>query len=74
MSKGLFFFCLSFFETIEICLGVPKWKFLLGKKHFTLGKKLGNVTLPPLKNIPLTPLYIIDIYYGGGEFSNLAQL
>ena len=22
-----FFFCLSLFETTEICLGVPKWKF-----------------------------------------------
>ena len=40
--------------------------FYTGRKHFMLvaGKKLGNVTLHPLKNIPLTPLYI-DIFYAG---------
>ena len=30
--------------------------FFTGKKHFTPGKNLGKMTLPPLKNILLTPL------------------
>ena len=29
---SFFFFCLSLFDTTEICLGVPKLKFLRGKK------------------------------------------
>ena len=44
MSRGPFFFfffffvLVTFFETTEICLGLPKWKFLLGKEHFKPGK------------------------------------
>ena len=30
--------------------------FLLGKEHFTPGKKSGKMTLPPQKNFPVTPL------------------
>ena len=43
--------------------GVPKWKFLPGQS-ISSREKSGNVTLPPLKNIPLTPL-CVDIYYWG---------
>ena len=72
-----FFFFLIFvsvFETTEICLGVYQNGHFYRKKQkqnktFHAGKKSGNVTLPPLKNIPLTSLYI-DIYCGG-KFSNL---
>ena len=71
-SPLFFFFCLSLFETTEICLGCTKMEICTGKKAFHAGKKLGNVTLSPLKNIPLRPLYI-DIYYGR-KFSNLAHL
>ena len=40
----------------DLVLGVPKWEFSTGKKHFTPGKKSGKMTLPPQKNIPVTPL------------------
>ena len=36
--------------------GLPKWKFLQEKRAFRARKKSGKVTLPLLKNIPLTPL------------------
>ena len=52
-----FFFCLSLFETTEICLGSTKLEISTGKKeHFMVGKKSGKVSLPLLKNIPLTSL------------------
>ena len=74
MSRGPFFkvclfvfVCLFFslLKPLKFVCGVPKWKFLPKQKHFT--KKLGNVTLPPLKNIPLTPLYR-HLLWGGGVF------
>ena len=57
-SFSLFF---SFFwKPLTFVWTLPKWKFLPGKKHFTPGKKLGKVSLPPppplWKNIPLAPL------------------
>ena len=42
-----------FLKTLKFVLGLPKWKFSTGKKAFHAGK----MTLPPLKNIPLTPLH-----------------
>ena len=54
----IYLFCLSLFETTEICVwGLPKWTVLPGKFIFHAGKKSGNLTLPPLKNIPPTPLH-----------------
>ena len=51
-------------------MGLPKWEFSTGKKHFTPGKNSGKMTLPPLRNCPLTPLghpvcmfSICSIYY-----------
>ena len=38
-EQRIFFFCLSLFETTEICLSVPKWKFLPRKWAFHTGKK-----------------------------------
>ena len=35
---------------------VKNWEFSTGKKHFTSGKKSGKMTLPPQKNMPVTPL------------------
>ena len=53
----IYLFCLSLFETTGICFGLPKWTILPGKIIFHAGKKSGNLTLPPLKNIPPTPLH-----------------
>ena len=41
-----------------MCLGLPKWEFCIGKKHFTSGKKSGKMALPTQKNIPITPLTV----------------
>ena len=61
MRGGLFFsFFLSFFfffffllftfqKPLKFVLGLPKWEFSTGKKHFTPGKKIRKMTLPTLK-------------------------
>ena len=56
------------FETTEICLGLPKWKFLPGKS-ISRWEKLGKVTLPhhPLKNIPLKGPYADHILIPQGS-------
>ena len=52
-----FFFLLFTFENNRnLFLGLPKWEFSTGKKHFMPGKKSGKMTLPPQKNMPVTPL------------------
>ena len=52
-----FFFLLFTFENDwKFVLGLPKWEFSTGKKHFTPGKKSGKMTLPPQKNMPVMPL------------------
>ena len=48
-----FFFCFS--KPLKFVLGVPNG-FSTRKKHFTPVKKSGKMTLPHLKNIPVTPL------------------
>ena len=56
-----FFFFLFTLKMMEISLGLPKLEFFTGKKHFTSGKKSRKITLPPQKNMPVTPLcYIIN--------------
>ena len=40
----------SLFETTEIVLGLSKWKFSTGKKHFTPGKNQENDFAPGLRN------------------------
>ena len=53
MKRDPFFF-FSLFKATEICFGSTKLGiFPTGKNHFTLGKKSGKMTLPPLKNIPV---------------------
>ena len=51
-----FFFLLFTFENDNFVLGLPKWEFFTGKKHFTPVKKSGKITLTPQKNTPVTPL------------------
>ena len=46
----LFFFCFSLFKTTKICLGLPKWKFSTGEKHFTPEKNQKNVPVTPLSH------------------------
>ena len=43
-------------KKLKFVLGLPKWKYSIGKKHFTLGKKSGKMTLPTQKKFPVTPL------------------
>ena len=54
----------TFFGTTKVFWGLPKWKFLPGKRAFHAGKKkkkkkTGKVTFcpPPPKKIPLSPLH-----------------
>ena len=54
---GPFFFAFHFWKRRKFVLGLPKWEFSTGKKHFTPGKKSGKMTLPPQKNMPVTPLF-----------------
>ena len=53
-----FFFAVHFSKWLKFVLGLPKWKFSTGKKHFTSGKKSGKITLHPQKNFPVMPLLV----------------
>ena len=53
-----FVFASHFSKPLKFVLGLPKWKFPTGKKHFTPGKKSGKMTAPP-KNFPVTPMYAV---------------
>ena len=52
------FFAFHFWKRRKFVLGLPKWGFYTGKKHFTLGKIQEKMTLPPQKNMPVMPLYV----------------
>ena len=54
----VFFFAYHFSKPLNFVLGLPKWKFSTGKKHFTPGKKSGKITSPPQKKF--------SSYAGGG--------
>ena len=54
-KRGFLFF--NFAKPLKFVLGLPKWEFYTRKSHFTLGKKSGKMTSPPLKNIPLMPMH-----------------
>ena len=43
----LFTFFFHFLKPLKFVLGLPKWEFSTGKKHFTPGKISGKMTLPP---------------------------
>ena len=50
-------FCFSLLKTTEICFGSTIVEnFYIRKKHFTVGKKSGKITLPPQKKFSVTPL------------------
>ena len=52
-----FFFCFCTFENDRNLFRVyQNGNFLPGKMHFTLGKISGKMTLPPQKNMSVTPL------------------
>ena len=44
-----FFFCFYFSKPLKFVLGLPKWKFSTGKKHFTPGKNQENDFAPSEK-------------------------
>ena len=46
-----FFFAFHFSKRLKFVLGLPKWKFSIGKKHFTPGEKNQEKWLCPLRKI-----------------------
>ena len=52
-----FFFAFHFWKRQKFVLGLPKWEFSTGKRHFTPGKKSGknDLPLPPRKICLLCP-------------------
>ena len=56
---ALFFFTFEKWKTYEICLGLPKWEFSTGKKHFTPGKNQEKWLCPLWKNFSLTPVLLL---------------
>ena len=55
----LFIFCFSLLKTTETCFGSTKMGIFYRQKTFHAGKKkkTGKMTLPPQKNMPVTPLW-----------------
>ena len=51
-----FFFAFHFWKPRKFVLDLPKWEFSTGKNISRRGKKSGKMTLPPQKNMPVTPL------------------
>ena len=60
MKRGTFS-SFHFSKRLTFVLG-PKMGIFYREKVFHAGKKLGKVTLPPQKNIPLTPLGFCTSY------------
>ena len=56
MEEGKVYIAFHFWKRRKFVLGLPKWEFSTGKKHFMPGTKSGKMTLPPQKNMPVTPL------------------
>ena len=70
MRRGpffFFFFASHFSKPLKFVLGLPKWKFSTGKKHFTPGKKIRKNDFAPQKNFPVTPLRIARLSTSGGQ-------
>ena len=61
LSFFFFFFYFPFSKWLKFVLGLPKWKFSAGKRHFTPGKKSRKMTLPLRKiflfNTPLQSIW-----------------
>ena len=62
-----FFFFFHFWKWLKFVLGLQKWEFSTRKKHFTPGKIREKMTLPPQKNMPVTPLIQDSIYLSPGK-------
>ena len=56
-----FFFCISLFKTTEIYFGSITMGIFYREKAFHTRKKSGKMTLPLLKNNPLTPLLVTRV-------------
>ena len=60
-ERTFFFFFFSLLKTTKICFESNKMGIFYWEKAFHVGKKSGKMTLPPLKNIPLThPVICIE--------------
>ena len=59
-------FPFHFSKPLKYVLGLRKWEFSTGKRHFTSGKKSGKIPLSPLKKYSsYTPGRDINNIYGG---------
>ena len=59
-------FPFHFSKPLKYVLGLRKWEFSTGKRHFTPGKKSGKIPLSPLKKYSsYTPGRDINNIYGG---------
>ena len=59
-----FFFAFHFWKRDRKLFWVyQNGKFSTGKKHFTSGKNSGKMTLPPQKNRPVMPLFVMIVFY-----------
>ena len=54
------FLAFHFWETTVTFLGSTKMEIQLGKHQNHTGKNSGKVPLSPLKNVPVTPLHILN--------------
>ena len=59
VGKFFFFFCFSLLKTTEICFGSTKIRIFYREKAFHVGKKIRQNSLPPQKNMPVTPLGVV---------------
>ena len=66
-----FSFCFSLLKTTETCFGSTRMGIFYRKKTFHAGKKSGKMTLPPQKNMPVTPLAAIHMPPSGSTSNSL---
>ena len=52
----VFVFAFHLWKRRKFVLGLPKWEFSTGKKHFTPGKKIRKNDFAHSENMPFTPL------------------
>ena len=55
-----FFFAFTLLKTTKICFGSTKMGIFYREKAFHTGKKSGKMTLPPQKNMSVTPLHTLQ--------------
>ena len=64
------FFCFSLFKTTKICFGCTKMEIFYRERAFHTGEKSAEMTLPPQKNFPVTPLIGRSGYWTKWEWTN----